>query len=58
MNGRVVESHFWQTALKVTYDSDGRPTTHFPLGGLEIVTLDPTLGVELTEESSLNGGLV
>eukprot|EP00435_Cladocopium_sp_Y103_P008451 s2488_g2.t1 len=30
VNGRVVESHFWQTALKVTYDSDGRPTTHFP----------------------------
>ena len=30
VNGRVVESHFWQTAMKVTYDSDGRPTTHFP----------------------------
>eukprot|EP00931_Biecheleriopsis_adriatica_P089677 TRINITY_DN63768_c0_g1_i1.p1 TRINITY_DN63768_c0_g1~~TRINITY_DN63768_c0_g1_i1.p1 ORF type:complete len:245 (+),score=79.37 TRINITY_DN63768_c0_g1_i1:108-842(+) len=30
VNGRVVESRFWETALKVTYDERGMPTTHFP----------------------------
>eukprot|EP00933_Yihiella_yeosuensis_P066562 TRINITY_DN708_c1_g5_i1.p1 TRINITY_DN708_c1_g5~~TRINITY_DN708_c1_g5_i1.p1 ORF type:complete len:245 (-),score=57.02 TRINITY_DN708_c1_g5_i1:106-840(-) len=30
VNGRVVESRFWETALRVTYDEQGRPTTHFP----------------------------
>ncbi|CAE7602538.1 ttc33 [Symbiodinium sp. CCMP2592] len=32
INGRVVESHFWETAHRVTYDKDGRPTTHYPSG--------------------------
>ena len=61
VNGRVVESHFWQTALKVTYDSDGRPTTHFPLGRLEIrcgFILWIILGVERTNESSLDDGVI
>mmetsp|Transcript_7814 Transcript_7814/g.13886 ORF Transcript_7814/g.13886 Transcript_7814/m.13886 type:complete len:245 (+) Transcript_7814:30-764(+) len=30
VNGRILESRFWQTALRVTYDEHGRPTTHFP----------------------------
>jgi len=29
VNGRIVESRFWETALKVTYDAEGRPTTHY-----------------------------
>jgi len=30
INGRVLESRFWETALRVTYDEHGMPTTHFP----------------------------
>mmetsp|Transcript_93820 Transcript_93820/g.205343 ORF Transcript_93820/g.205343 Transcript_93820/m.205343 type:complete len:232 (-) Transcript_93820:49-744(-) len=33
VNGRVVVSRFWETALRVTYDADGRPTTHYPEDG-------------------------
>eukprot|EP00929_Paragymnodinium_shiwhaense_P075178 TRINITY_DN3842_c1_g1_i3.p1 TRINITY_DN3842_c1_g1~~TRINITY_DN3842_c1_g1_i3.p1 ORF type:complete len:283 (+),score=69.62 TRINITY_DN3842_c1_g1_i3:75-851(+) len=28
VNGRVVKSAFWETAMRVTYDQFGRPTTH------------------------------
>lgn len=28
VNGRVVQSAFWETAMRVTYDEYGRPTTH------------------------------
>jgi len=28
VNGRVVKNAFWETAMRVTYDEYGRPTTH------------------------------
>jgi len=32
VNGRMLESRFWESALKVTYDAEGRPTTHYNTG--------------------------
>merc|ERR1719296_172531 len=29
VNGRIVQSRFWETALRVTYDEQGQGTTHY-----------------------------
>eukprot|EP00927_Polykrikos_kofoidii_P032136 TRINITY_DN27461_c0_g1_i1.p1 TRINITY_DN27461_c0_g1~~TRINITY_DN27461_c0_g1_i1.p1 ORF type:complete len:241 (-),score=46.20 TRINITY_DN27461_c0_g1_i1:336-1058(-) len=43
-NGRVVESKFWETALRVTYDSHGHPTTHMDVDQEE--TNSPAEGID------------
>mmetsp|Transcript_183999 Transcript_183999/g.583644 ORF Transcript_183999/g.583644 Transcript_183999/m.583644 type:complete len:250 (-) Transcript_183999:80-829(-) len=35
VNGRVVVPRFWETALRVTYDEHGMPTTHYPVDPAE-----------------------